>query len=145
MNLDTTEWPTTRQADMQNTILCALQTSCESLRCPDELLREWLRRVTLSLPKHACANLQQQHVRDGLGRLCACVCALLESNCVSWEHIQSFTVITVRLVIGFSPTVAKPSAELANPPICCGCCWARVDFCSSLRGKPQVVNVSRQT
>ena len=100
VNLDTTEWPTTRQADMQNTTLCALQTWCESLRCPDELLREWFTRVTLAC---LCMHVPICNSNTCLMGLVACVL----TNCVSWEHIQSFTVITRALGDWIFPDCCK--------------------------------------
>ena len=126
VNLDLHGWSDLPQDRMRSTVLEALRAWCMCVTASPLAADEWSSFVELCLPDSVKAILRQSEMLQDVIRTVAVVCQLLESKHVTWEHVQSFTVITRSLADWIFPSnkQSKRSTHLETDLlwIVGGCC-----------------------
>ena len=104
VNLDLHGWSDLPQDRMRSTVLEALRAWCMCVTASPLAADEWSSFVELCLPDSVKAILRQSEMLQDVIRTVAVVCQLLEPKHVTWEHVQSFTVITRSLADWIFPS-----------------------------------------
>ena len=126
VNLEQHGWFEMPQDRMRCTVLEAMRTWCRSVSVDSHVEADWSKLIHACLTDSVKTALKRSRMFEDVIQLMAVICCVLESGHVTWEHVQSFTVIARSLANWIFPQTVKSkrstSAETDLLWILGGCC-----------------------